>query len=116
MAKAKTTSSTTKQNPDAELLAKIREHDVLWSEWGRQLLLDEDDTRIDELSDQCIDLEFQITVTPAHTARGLASKRRVIRNAAFKDNHGFFDWVIAHDADRIRRAKTGKQAEHTAAR
>jgi hypothetical protein len=46
-------------------------------------------------------LEFEITITPAHTARGLAGKRRVMRLAALEDNQGFFDWVLARDAERV---------------
>jgi hypothetical protein len=116
MSKAKTTSSTSKSNPDAALLTVVKRHDLLWNEWDQLVLIDEDDPRIDELSEQCLELEFQIVITPAYTARGLAAKRRIIRNASFEDNHHFFEWVIAHDADRIRRTKTGKPAEHAAAR
>jgi hypothetical protein len=81
-----TSRSPSNPNPDAELLAMIQRHDLLWAEWDRIVLVDknEDDPRTSELSDQCSDLERRIFVTPAHTARGLAAKRRIIKLTNFE--------------------------------
>jgi hypothetical protein len=64
--------------------------------------LDEDHPRNDELFDRCADLEFEIVLMPAHTRRGLACKRLVMmRRAQLHADHGFFDWVLARDAERV---------------
>jgi hypothetical protein len=86
-------------NPDAALLAIFRQHSSLWREWGH---LDDDDPRTAELSDRCADLEFETVLMPAHTRRGLACKRLVMmRRAQLHDGHGFFEWVLARDAERL---------------
>jgi len=90
---------------DAELLTMIKRHELQWTECGR---LDEDDPRLDEVSSERVDLAFQIVITPAHTPRGLAGKRRVISLEELEDNQGFFDWVLARDAERIAAGKAGR--------
>ena len=54
-------------------------------------------------------MAFEIIVTQAHTARGLAGKRGVIRLQGFEDNHWFFDWVLARDAERVAAGKPSRK-------
>src|ERR1700739_686037 len=95
-----------KTSKEFALLAMIRQHDQLWEEWGRRIVNGEEDMR--ELSAQCIELAFEITLTQPHTARGRAGKRRIMRLQEFEDNHGFFDWVLARDADRVTAARKAR--------
>jgi hypothetical protein len=98
-----------KSNPDAALIEIIRQHDTLWEEWGRRIANEEEATCVDGLSTRCIELAFEITVTQAHTARGRAGKRRVMRLQELEDNHGFFDWVLARDAERVAAGKPSRK-------
>jgi hypothetical protein len=96
---SKSITHTRRAKADDALLDMIRQHRELYDEYDR--IEDRDAPRTDELLAKGILLEFEITITPAHTARGLAGKRRVMRLAALEDNQGFFDWVLARDAERV---------------
>jgi hypothetical protein len=83
MSKAIPGSSTSKQNPDADLLATIQQHDELWAEWDRRVPVDQDDPKISELSDECYELECGIFLARPQTPEGLADKTRIISKVEF---------------------------------
>jgi hypothetical protein len=91
-------------NPDAALLAMIERHDSLWAEWD---LAAEDDPRTREFSKECCKLERRIVGTPAHTARGLAAKRRIIKRGELGsyDAEDIIAMILEVDSERITASK-----------
>lgn len=90
-------------NPDADLLATIKQHDLLWARWGH-LLMEDDALDTDDLCARCGELELRAIITPAHTRRGLVGKRRIIRRAEFEDSDGIVAAILQADAERIAAA------------
>jgi hypothetical protein len=84
---SKSTTHTRRAKADDALLDMIRQHRELYDEYDR--IEDRDAPRTDELLAKGILLEFEITITPAHTARGLAGKRRVMRWPRLKTTRAF---------------------------
>ncbi|HLZ03424.1 MAG TPA: hypothetical protein VKR55_14895 [Bradyrhizobium sp.] len=106
---------TPTQGPDAELLAMIQRHDQAWSRWGQLAKENEDDPRIDALSDECGKLEPLIVATPASTAEGLTGKRRIVAKVGYAGINGnpglacgdlgeLVEAILMLDADRIAAA------------
>lgn len=107
---------TTSRIPDDELLALIARHDQVWAEWDG-LSEREGDPRIDQLMYACDELERRIICLPAHTAKGLSGKRRVIRRAEFDDHDGIMESILRFDAERVatgRRVKARRTQQASA--
>jgi hypothetical protein len=98
------TPNSTRHNPDAELMAIIRRHEALWTEWD---LADDDDPRIPTFCRECVELERKIVATPAFTADGLDGKRRVAELAELQswDDLGIVDTIFALDGERVVSAR-----------
>jgi hypothetical protein len=89
-------------NPDAELIALVRQHDRLWAEWDQT---EEGDRRAGELSCACDQIERRVVLMPAFTMHSLAGKRRVLRRAAFDDLDGAIARILQVDAERVAAAR-----------
>jgi|GEM_PF-3878316 len=98
-------TTTQVRSPDAALFEIIRRHDHAWKLMDDLYASGGDDAtdtpEYRAASHEAIDLEFEIVLIPAYTRRGLAGKRRVMDQASFEDNCGFFDWVLERDAERV---------------
>lgn len=92
--KSITSNSVPRLNPDAELLALIERHDVLFP------LYEADEESNISIAELCA-LELTIAATPAFTAAGLERKRRVIARASFDDVDGIVAEILRQDAERV---------------
>jgi hypothetical protein len=105
--------TTTPARPDdAELLAMIRRHGKLWTEWDRIANINEEDPRISTFSREAVELERKILATPALTRKGLAGKRRVVQRAEMEawDDLGIIETIFDIDAERVA---TGERTTST---
>jgi hypothetical protein len=106
IAKPITPRSLSKPNPDAELITKVRRHDLLWQTWPP-----EGGASKEHLDETC-DLELQILATPAFTRQGLAGKRRVAERAAqFHDDEcgQLLEEIMRNDAERVAAGKPSRK-------
>ncbi|UGY03281.1 hypothetical protein [Bradyrhizobium quebecense] len=113
---AKTTTNT---NIDADILALIERHDLLFARLDALYKMEQDDVTEPEraaIMHEAEELAIQIIATPVHTRRALNGKERVAVNEGF-DGDDMARRVYVHDLERIaaRRRRTVTATDHAAA-
>ena len=129
MSKAKTTSSTSKHDPDdAELLAMIKRLDALYRETDRLYHLGGDDATYTPEYVQALhemtDLEYKITLWPVRTSAGKTAKLSFVKQyndavmSVLADAETVLAVILEMDAERVGAAlrRSKKPAERIAAR
>jgi hypothetical protein len=86
---------------DTDLINLCQRHDVLWA----QLNVADEPPGWRELSREADEIERRIVGMPAHTRKGLAGKRRVLRRADFDDGDGVIASTLLFDRERVEASR-----------